>query len=269
MSKKEVFNLDGSKNEEINIPKVFLTPYRPEVIRRVYNSLITHEKQPQGVDPLAGKRTSATSWGVGRGAARMARVKGERHPRAGMAAGVASVVKGRQAHPPKAEKKIYRKINQKERHLAIASAVAATAIPEIVAKRGHRIEKITSFPLIVSDDIEVVDKASDLKLILEKLGLFDDINRASMSWKRRSGTARMRGRTTKSSKGPLFVVSAEKGLNRAVKNFLGAECVLAKKISLTELAPGSHPGRLTIWTKSSFDHLPKRILNIGEKNESN
>ena len=105
--KAPVFGLDGEVKKNVRLPKVFETPFRPDLINRVFWAMFTHSLQPKGTDPLAGERTSARSWGVGHGVSRIARVKGERHPRAGMAAGVAGVVKGRAAHPPKAEKVIY------------------------------------------------------------------------------------------------------------------------------------------------------------------
>ena len=46
---------------------------------------------------------------------------------------------GRQAHPPRVEKVIRKEVNKKERRLAIASAIAATAVRELVEKRGHAV----------------------------------------------------------------------------------------------------------------------------------
>ena len=100
----KVYALDGSEGGTVSLPKVFSTPYRLDVIRRVFHAQFTHRLQPSGTDPIAGERTSALSWGTGRGMSRIPRVKGERNPRSGVAAGVASVVKGRIAHPPKASK---------------------------------------------------------------------------------------------------------------------------------------------------------------------
>lgn len=120
-----VYNIQGKVAGQLELPPIFHVPIRPLLIRRVSEALATHRLQPKGVDPLAGMRTSAESFGVGRGLARVARVGGERHPRAGQAAGVAGVRKGRAAHPPKPEKKIHKRVNRKERRLATASAMGA------------------------------------------------------------------------------------------------------------------------------------------------
>ena len=90
--------------------------------------LTSHNKQPQGRDPLAGERTSAESGHppTGRGISRIPRVKGERYSKSGMAGALLArftvgclILLG-------SEKVIRKEINEKERYLALASAIAAT-----------------------------------------------------------------------------------------------------------------------------------------------
>ncbi|MEM3387112.1 MAG: 50S ribosomal protein L4 [Nitrososphaerales archaeon] len=264
MSELNVYGLDGSVIAKLEAPKVFNTPFRPDVIRRVFWALFTHRLQPQGRDPLAGERTTAISRGVGLGIARLARVKGG-GPRAGQAAGVAGVVKGRQAHPPKAEKIIWKDVNEKEKWLATASAAAATALRNIVVARGHKVDKVPSLPLIVSEEIETISKLKDLKPVLTSLGLMDDVLRAQNGVKRRSGKPRMRGRTKRVPKGPLFVVAEKRGLEKATANLPGVECVLAKDLSVLQLAPGGQAGRLVVWSKAALQSLPKGVLEVSER----
>ena len=57
--KVPVYNLDGEKIGEVELPKVFSAPVKPKLIERVFWSLFTHKLQPKGTDPMAGKRTSA------------------------------------------------------------------------------------------------------------------------------------------------------------------------------------------------------------------
>src|SRR5579862_5463942 len=118
----KILNLDGQEVESVNLPDVFNTPLREDVINRVFVALTSHNKQPQGRDPLAGERTSAESGHppTGRGISRIPRVKGERYSRSGMAAAVASTVHGRLPHPPRSEKVIRKVINSKEKYLATA-----------------------------------------------------------------------------------------------------------------------------------------------------
>ena len=65
----------------------------------------------------------------------------------------------------------------------------------------------------------------------------------------------MRGRKYKRKVGPLFVISEDKGIARAAKNISGTEVVETKKVGAIHLAPGTHPGRLTIFTESAIKKL--------------
>src|ERR687886_150365 len=188
--KTKVIALTGEDSHEIELPTIFDTPYRPEVIHKVYVNILSHSYQRQGRYPAAGENVSAESRNTGLGIARLARARGEGFPRAGQAAGVAGVRHGRAAHPPHAWKAIHKKINHKERQLGLCSAIAATARKDLVENRGHKIADDVKLPLVISDDIESVVKTKDLKNALVRLGLGDDIVRASLARRARSGIAR-------------------------------------------------------------------------------
>src|ERR671927_391010 len=166
MIKAKVVSLTGKDSNEVELPIVFDTPYRPEVIHKVYVNLLSHSYQRQGRYPAAGENVSAESRNTGLGIARLARARGEGFPRAGQAAGVAGVRHGRAAHPPEAWKVIYKKINHKERQLGLCSAIAATAQKELVRGRGHKIGDNIKLPMVVSNDIESITKTKDLKKVL-------------------------------------------------------------------------------------------------------
>ena len=259
-----VFGIDGKEEKKVRLPNVFEASFRPDLIKKVFWALFTHSLQPKGTDPMAGERTSARSWGVGHGVARLARVKGERHPRAGMAAGVASVVKGRVAHPPKVEKVISKRINRKERWLATASAIAATASKDLVLKRGHKVGQV-QIPLIVSEEFEKVKKTRDLIEILKRLGLEEELDRAIEGRKRRSGKARMRGRVSKEPKSLLIVVKKDEGIGKAARNLPGVDVVLAKDLSVLYLAPGGHAGRITIWSEPALMDISKHVIDASSR----
>ena len=256
-----VLNLEAKRIKDIALPKVFSTPYRPDLINRAFWIVFTHSLQPKGTDPMAGKRTSAESWGVGHGVARVARVKGSRYPRAGQAAGIAGVVKGRATHPPKSEKRIHKEINKKERRLAIASAIAATAIPKVVEERGHRLPKDLKLPIVVTDELQKIKKTKELKDFLEKIGLEKELKRV-ISRKIRTGTARRRGRGKKVGKGPLIVISRDEGIIKAGRNIPGVDVVKVEKLNILDLAPGGKGGRLTIWTESAIRNIPDTIKEV-------
>ena len=253
--KAKVVATTGKDAGEIELPAVFDTPYRPEVIHKVYVNLLSHSYQKQGRYPAAGEMVSAESRNTGLGIARLARARGEGFPRAGQAAEVAGVRHGRVAHPPESWKKIYKKINHKEKQLGLCSAIAATASKELVQRRGHKIGDEVKLPIIVSNDIELIAKTKDLKKALVDLGLGDDITRASATRKAQSGTARRRGRQARSGTSALIVVGNDSNLVALSQSIRGVDVKRAKEVSVIDLAPGSKPIRLTIFSQNAIDQL--------------
>jgi len=256
VSKKvPILDLQGNKIEELELPSFFSYPVRKDLIRRVFISEFTKSLQSKGRDPMAGKRTSALSFGINLGLARVPRVK-----QSGEAALAPNTVGGRLAFPPTTEKRIIEEVNEKEKRLAVISALAATALPEFVKARGHRFSA-QELPIVVSDDLEKVDKAKVLvNEVFPKLGVYEDIERVKDRVRIRAGKGKMRGRKYKRAKGPLIIVSDIKApIVKAGSNIEGVDVVAANLVSVIHLAPGGHPGRLTIYTKSSIDILSKRL----------
>ena len=138
----KIFDLQGKPIGKVALPAVFATPLRPDVIKRAVLAIQSSRLQPQGRDPMAGKKTSAESRGTGLGIARIPRVKGG----GGRAALAPGTVGGRQPHPPTSEKKITKRIPKKEAHLALLSAIAATASKENVASRGTQSKTFPKSP---------------------------------------------------------------------------------------------------------------------------
>jgi large subunit ribosomal protein L4e len=253
--KTKVIGLDGRESAEIELPLVFDTPYRPEVIHKVYVNVLSHSYQRQGRYPAAGEMVSAESRNTGLGIARLARARGEGFPRAGQAAGVAGVRHGRVAHPPESWKNIYKKINHKEKQLGLCSAIAATAKKELVQRRGHKIADDVKLPLVISDDFESIVKTKDLENALVRLGLGDDILRASLARRARSGTPRRRGRSTRSAISALIIVGNESTLVKLSGSIQGVDIKHARDISVLDLVPGSKPIRLTIFSQGAIEHM--------------
>ncbi|MCH7941541.1 MAG: 50S ribosomal protein L4, partial [Thaumarchaeota archaeon] len=188
--------------------------------------------------------------------ARIARMKGGGGGRQGEAGEVASIRGGRQAHPPNVDKVIHKKVNKKEKKLALCSAIAATASKKLVESRGHRVEKIESFPIIVSDEIESISNAKDMVKLLDALNLNQDINRLK-SRKARTGKSALRGRRKKIGRSILFVTKSSKELKKACGSFLGVEVRSVKDLSVLDLAPGSDPIRLTVYSKAALNEISK------------
>ena len=253
MAKKtaEIFDLQGKSTGKITLPMVFSTPLRPDVIKRAVLAIQSHRRQPQGRDLMAGKKTTAESRGTGSGTARIPRIKGG----SGRAAFAPSTVKGRQPHPPRAEKKILRAIPKKEAKLALTSAIAATAQKETVTSRGHKIGDIQHFPLIVEDAIEGLTKAQEVENVFSNLGIAEDLTRVRDSRKIRAGKGKHRGRKMKQAVGPLVVVVDGKSILNAASNLPGVEVTTLSNLNTELLAPGTHPGRLTVWTNGAIEKL--------------
>ncbi|MEM2937459.1 MAG: 50S ribosomal protein L4, partial [Candidatus Bathyarchaeia archaeon] len=95
-------------------------------------------------------------------------------------------------------------------------------------------------------------------------GVLADLYRVRESVKVRAGKGKRRGRRIKQAVGPLIVVAEDKGVVEAARNIPGVEVIPVKSLNAEVLAPGTHPGRLTIWTTSAIKALSK-LYSGGEK----
>ena len=247
----EIFDLQGKSTGKITLPKVFSTPLRPDVIKRAVLAIQSNRLQPQGRDPMAGKRTTAESRGTGMGISRVPRIKGG----SGRAGFAPSTVGGRQPHPPRAEKIIVKDIPKKEAKFALISAIAATAQKETIVSRGHKIGNVVQFPLVVEDAIEGLTKAKEVEAAFASLGLEADLIRVRDSRSIRAGKGKRRGRKMKQAIGPLIIVVDGKALVNAASNIPGVEVTTVTNLNTEMLAPGTHPGRLTVWTNGAIEKL--------------
>ncbi len=246
--KAKVLSLNGDVVEEIELPEVFEEAFRPDIIRKAVHSIQSHRRQPYGPNPLSGIDYAAENWGPGHGYARVPRLKtGSR------AAKVPQAVKGRRCHPPKPQKKWDEKINRKEMRKALRSAIAATANADIVRARNHVFEG--DLPKVVVDEFENISRTKEAVSALKAVGVYEDIQKAANSKRYRAGRGKMRGRRYKVKKSLLIVVGNLSPVMNAVRNLPGVDVVLAKDLNVELLAPGTHAGRLTLWTKSALNVL--------------
>jgi large subunit ribosomal protein L4e len=250
-------DLRGKEIESLELPSVFNTPFRPEIIKKVYVNVLSTKFQPQGRYPAAGEIVSAESRNTGLGMARIARARGEGFQRAGQAAGVAGVRSGRLAHPPVSWKKNYKKINKKEKQLGFCSAIAATSNKDIIEKRGHNVGNISAFPIVVANDLEKMTKTAELRKTLLSLGLEDDLKRSTNTVRVPSGKSRLRGRKKHTALSCLIVVSKDSPVSKLKKSLPGVNIVSIEKLSIMDLVPGTKPVRLTIYTKNAIDSMNK------------
>ncbi|TMI36043.1 50S ribosomal protein L4 [Candidatus Bathyarchaeota archaeon] len=247
-----MLDIEGKPTGEISLPTVFETRLRLDIIQKASIAQQSHRFQPQGRNLMAGKRTTAEGFGVGRGISRVPRIGGH-GPLSGTAAFAPGTVGGRMAFPPVTAKKIVKQINRKERRLALRSAIAATASDEIVRQRGHKFDEQRRLPLVVNDEVEKLSKSSQAKHFLSAVGVWDDVLRVRRSKRIKSGRR-------VHAVGPLIVVGDDKTARKALRNFEGVSVIRADELSVESLAPGTHPGRLTIWSESAV----KKIAEKGE-----
>ncbi|UCD73623.1 MAG: 50S ribosomal protein L4, partial [Candidatus Bathyarchaeota archaeon] len=79
----------------------------------------------------------------------------------------------------------------------------------------------------------------------------------------RAGRGKSRGRRFKRGKGPLIIVGEDKGIVKAARNLPGVDVIRLRFLGSELLAPGTHPGRLTLWSESAFKELTKLDSNGG------
>lgn len=239
---------DGTLGPEVELPPLFEAPVRADLIRRAVEASRARRRQAYGPTPESGTMTSAESWGVDRGMARTPRDERGRGRLAPNAVG------GRMAHAPEIGKIWTKKMNRKEKRSALLSAIAATSRPDMARARGHKFD--APLPLVADDGVEALDRVGEVRRFLEAAGLWPDVERASVR-KVRAGKGKMRGRKMKKRRSVLFVVS-KRGSLRGARNLPGVEVVTVDGLRTELLAPGGHPGRLTVYTRSALSDLAKR-----------
>lgn len=214
-----------------------------------------NSRQAYAVNIRAGKQVSASSWGTGRAVARIPRVGGGGTSRSGQGAFGNMCRGGRMFAPTKTWRKWHRKINTTQKRYAVASAVAATAVPALLMARGHKIDNVPEVPLVLDDAIENVAKTSAAKDVLNAVGGLDDVTKVVDSKKIRAGKGKMRNRRYVMRRGPLVIYSKNDGIEKGFRNLPGVELCSVERLNLLQLAPGGHMGRFCIWSKSAIEAL--------------
>jgi len=268
--KVDLYNLQGKTEKKIDLPGQFNEPVRKDLVKKAVLTVQANKRQPYGAKPGAGMRASSKvsrrrrkyRGSYGRGISRVPRKVLNRRGTQFYYVGATApgTVKGRRAHPPKAEKIWSKKINLIEKRKAIRSALAATTNLDLIQKRGHRTNKLT---LVIDSKVENIEKAKEIKKILLALGLEKELKRLQQK-KVRAGKGKARGRKYKKKKGPLLVTSKPCNLKKAARNLQGVEVCEIKKINAELLAPGAELGRLTIFTQESLNILKEKSL-FGKK----
>ncbi len=247
--KVNVYTVDGGIKGQVELPKAFNYPYRPDLIKMAVRVFQLNRVQPHGIKERAGMKV-AESWGPGHGTSKMV-------PRIGSSSrggNIPSARGGRPGHPPTTERVWDRKINKKMRKMAKYSALSMTANKVMIIKRGHKFNEELTLPVIIEDKIEEINKIKDAIAMLQKVGVYDDIVRASVK-RVRAGKGKMRGRRYKKKKSILLVVKNKDNVKKGFGNLPGVDIVTPSELNAENLAPGTHAGRLAIFTESAIEDI--------------
>lgn len=263
----KVVDKSNTQKNSVKLPKQFAEPVRFDLVKRAVLALQASRRQKYGAMPGAGQRHSSflskrrhkykSTYGIGqsRTPRKVLNRRGTRFYYVGATA--PQTVGGRRAHPPKAEKIWSQKINLREKRKAIRSALAATINPDLVTKRGHKIP--TTYPFVLDSSFEELTKTKEVLSLLELLGFSEELKRASQT-SIRAGKGKARGRKTITKKSILFVVSKDCPLLKAGSNIPGTDVVPVRSLNAELLAPGTHAGRVTLFTDSALNMLAEQQL---------
>ncbi|MCL2509675.1 MAG: 50S ribosomal protein L4 [Methanomassiliicoccaceae archaeon] len=248
MTQTNVYSVSGEVSGTIEVPEVFSSEYRPDIIKRAILAAAANKRQPYGPNKRAGMRHSVSTWGKGRGTSRVQRIKAGKK-----ATESPNNVSGRRAHPPRPERIWDLKVNKNELRMARYSAIAATGCADCVRERGHDFDDSVSFPIVIEDEFENLASTSEINDIFDSIGIGYDIERAKEGRKIRAGRGKMRNRRYRTPVSILIVVSErEAPVFMGAKNLPGVEVETIDSLSASILAPGGDAGRLTVYTRSAI-----------------
>jgi len=209
--------------------------------------------QAFGVYRYAGVQCSAHSWGPGRAVARNPRKHG------GIGAYANFVRGGHMFAPTQVTRRWHRKTNVNLKRYAVASAIAASQMPQLVEAHGHVVSEVKQFPLVV--DVQNVQKTKEALSILTALHADKDLEKCVESVHKRAGKGAMRNRRTVQKLGPLVIYSKADNIELGFRGIAGVTMQKVDDINLLNLAPGGHMGRFVIWTQSAFAKLDEIYAN--------
>jgi len=253
-------NLDGSDATTTEAPAIFTETVRPDIIKKAHKAEMANNRQPDGAKPEAGNRHSTylskkrrdyrSTYGIGQSRTPRKALSSSGRRFNWFGAEAPNTVGGRRAHPPKTEKDWSQKINQKEKQQARKSALSAIFTDYTRAK--HLVPD--EYPFILTDDFHDLEKTKEAHQVLTELGFGDELSRTKEK-KQRSGNGKKRGRKHKNKVGPLVVLPQDATAHRALRNIPGVTTKTPEQLTLLDLAPGSHPGRLTLFTETTISKI--------------
>lgn len=89
---------------------------------------------------------------------------------------------GRMFAPTKTFRRWHRKVNVNQRRYALVSAIAASGVPALVQSKGHVIDGVSEFPLVVSDEVQKLQKTKQAVVFLRRLKIWADIKKVYINF---------------------------------------------------------------------------------------
>lgn len=252
--KATVFDLEGKKKSEVEMPKVFDSKIREDIAAKCFEA--EKEKQPFSNYVEAGKRHSASGtishkrhdWKgqYGKGVSRVPRKRmWRRGDQFGFVGAETSGTRGgRRAHGPELNRKP-RKINRKESEIGFASGIAATTQEKFIVKRYANINEVKfATPVVIS----VSEKMKTKKIhdMFQKIfaGVYDGLVKTREV---RAGRGKTRGRKYKENAGILIMQSNKENLKMK-----GFEVKHVGDVTIKDLYP---LGRVVVYTEKALEDL--------------
>lgn len=116
----------------------------------------------------------------------------------------------------------HRKTNIKQKRFAVASALAASAILPLVQSRGHRVDNVPEFPLVIQNSVEKIERTKEAVKFLQHIGAWADVKKVIDTQKVRAGRGKIRNRRFRTRRGPLVIYKgANVPLIKALRNIPG------------------------------------------------
>ena len=84
---------------------------------------------------------------------------------------------GRMFAPTKPWRRWHRSVNVNQRRYALVSAIAASGVPALVQSKGHIIDGVSEFPLVVSDETQKLTKTKQAVALLRRLKIWADVQK--------------------------------------------------------------------------------------------
>lgn len=252
--KATLYSSLGDKKSEISLPSIFDSKIREDIMLKYFESEKFLLRQPYSTYEEAGRRHSASGtishrrhkWkgAYGKGISRVPRKKMWRRGTQfyWVGAEVSTARGGRAIHSPQG---VYspRKINKKEKTLAIASGIAATANSSLIKNRYSSMQTVpTTLAVIESLPAKTKEMNSTLKKIFGSV--FEKVFQIKVV---RAGKGKRRSRKYKSNAGLLVII----GENENVK-CAGLDIKSIKNLQIRDLYP---LGRLSIYTQKALEEI--------------